>query len=156
MLCSDLARMEVEAISAKASAEAAAMRMREELVGFLVVCDEDLRVQGVLTDRDIAMRVCAEKRPGSVLVGEVMSRDVIACRPGDPISRAEELMAQHRKHRLVVTDAENKLLGVISLTDIAQLEEPLRVARLLREISTRSFRAVPRSGPAPPPSSRPR
>lgn len=145
MLCSDLMRMEVDAISAEMAAEVAARRMRDELVGFLVVCDPESHVLGIVTDRDIAVRVCAENRPTSTPIAEFMSRDVLACRPEDSLARAEDQMVNRRKSRIVVTDAENKLLGVISLTDIAQIEEPLRAARLLREITAREFRSIPKS-----------
>ncbi len=154
MLCSDLMRMEVDAISGEMSAEVVARRMRDELVGFLVVCDAAAHVLGVVTDRDIAIRLCAENRPGTTPVAELMSPDILACRPDDTLARAEVLMATQRKSRILVTDRDNTLLGVISLTDIAQVEEPLRAARVLREVTARGFRSVPRSHRGAPPSSR--
>jgi CBS domain-containing protein len=106
----------------------------------LPVVDADRRVLGILTDRDIVLRACAagaalEKTP----VSEVMSREVVACNATDSLQAAQELMILHQKQRLPVLEG-GKLVGVLSLTDIAQVEEPIRVARLLREITARERR----------------
>jgi CBS domain-containing protein len=106
----------------------------------LPVVDADRRVLGILTDRDIVLRVCAagsalEKTP----VSEVMSREVVACNASDSLQAAQELMISHQKQRLPVLEG-GKLVGILSLTDIAQVEEPIRVARLLREITARERR----------------
>lgn len=145
MLCSDVMRMEVEALPPDATAEDAARKMREELVGFLVVCGPNARVLGVLTDRDVALRVCAAGLPSTTPVSELMTREIVSCRPEDPLTRAEDQMIARQKSRVVVMDEEGRLHGVISLTDVAHFEEPLRAARVLREITAREFRSVPRS-----------
>jgi len=118
----------------------AAQKMREHDIGFLPVCDEADRVVGVLTDRDIVLRACADdKSMSATLVESVMSPDVIACRPAHGIRHAEALMRDNRKSRIVVTDADRVLLGVISFSDIAQYETSGRIAETLTGISSRKY-----------------
>jgi len=140
MNCESLMRAAVAHLGPGVSSSAVAKKMRDEGVGFLPICDADDVVVGVVTDRDIAMRICAEGRLHETPVGEVMSRNLITCRPSDTIDRITELMSRHQKSRLVVVDEVGKLRGVVSLTDLAQCDQPLRVAVLLRQISAREFR----------------
>jgi CBS domain-containing protein len=116
---------------------AAARKMREANVGFLPVCDGGGHIVGVLTDRDIAIRVCAEADvPSETTVESVMTADVVACRPRDELRRAEELMVQTHKSRVVVSDEDGKVVGVISLSDVATHEER-GAARVLRAVAER-------------------
>jgi CBS domain-containing protein len=120
------------------SIQTAAVLMADADVGFLPVCDEEGYVWGVLTDRDIVVRVCAAGGPpGATPVKDAMSRAVIACRPDDSIDVAERLMEENRKSRILVTDEQAKLLGVISLSDIALIERPARAGKTLRRIASR-------------------
>jgi predicted transcriptional regulator len=68
-----------------------------------------------------------------------MSLEVIACRPEDDLSYARELMAQNQKSRIMCIDSEGRLEGVISLSDIAQLDESAGGATL-RHVSGREAR----------------
>lgn len=139
--CSEIMRNEAEPAGPETTADAAARIMREAGVGLVAVCDVQGRVLGVVTDRDIAMRVCGEGRvPSDTSVAEIMTRTLVSCRPNDPLSRAEQLMIEHHKSRILLVDESGRLEGVISLTDIAQCEEPLRAARVFREISQREYR----------------
>jgi CBS domain-containing protein len=141
MLCQEIMKYAVEFAREESTAKQAAEKMRDAKIGFLPVLDERGRVVGVLTDRDIALRVCGESRSADETpVGEIMSREIVSCRPEDPLSKAEELMVKHYKARIVMTDSEGKLLGLISLTDVAQYEEPLRAARIVRQVGAREFR----------------
>lgn len=122
--------------------------MRDAQTGFLPVCDGQGKVVGVVTDRDITVRASAEKLPvDRTPVDRIMTRSIIACSEGDPLSRVGELMTQHQRSRVVVTDSDGRLLGVLSLTDLAQYEEPLHLARILRQISSREFRFRRAGGP---------
>jgi CBS domain-containing protein len=140
MRCRDAMRRRLAVVGPERSVLEAAKMMRECGCGMLPVVDSDRRVLGMVTDRDIVLRACAaghslEKTP----VSSVMSREVVSCDVGDSLQAAQELMIMHQKQRLPVLEG-GKLVGVLSLTDIAQLEEPLRVARLVREITAREFR----------------
>lgn len=116
----------------------AARLMAERNTGFLPVCDRAGVVVGVLTDRDLVLRVMAKNvPPGSVPVEQVMSRDVISCRPDDDLRRCEGLMATYRKARLPVCDESGRLVGVLSLSDVAQADRSVEAGAVLREVTAR-------------------
>ena len=100
----------------------------------------DGRVVGVVTDRDLALRICSEDiRPSTTLLSEVMSSGVISCRPEDPVTRAEALMRKHRITRVVVTRHDGSLAGVLSLSDLVFYEPPARMGRTLRAVAERKY-----------------
>jgi CBS domain-containing protein len=119
MLCKDVMRRPVECTNERETAEAAARRMRDANIGFLPVRAENNEVLGVLTDRDLAMRVVAEGlKPSKARVGDIMTRTVIWCRATDELREAQKLMAEHHRSRIIVLDEARGLAGVISLSDI--------------------------------------
>ncbi|UUP18146.1 CBS domain-containing protein [Nitratireductor thuwali] len=98
----------------------AARKMREDDVGALPVGEND-RLIGMVTDRDIAMRgVAAEGASGNIAVREVMSERVFYCFDDEPVERAGELMAEHQVHRLPVLNRDKRLVGIVSLADLAR------------------------------------
>ncbi|WP_438019393.1 CBS domain-containing protein [Sorangium sp. So ce315] len=135
MLCREIMTREVQCIMADDTIRTAARKMRDANVGFLPVCDEAYRVLGTLTDRDLAIRVLADNRPLSTRAGDVMTRQVIACRPDDDVQRAEQLMGYHHKSRVLCTEADGRLVGVISLSDIAQREDDRNTAQTVRRVT---------------------
>lgn len=97
----------------------AASLMRQLDVGVLPVCDDD-SVVGMLTDRDIAVRAVAEARdPSNTLVREIMSPGTICVRDDDPVEDAVRIMEEHQIRRAPVLNRDNKLVGIVSLGDIA-------------------------------------
>ena len=137
MRCEEIMKRTVECVTAKDSVQVAARKMRDENVGFLPVCENGSKVIGTITDRDIAIRACADDKPASkTKIADVMTREVVSCKPSDDISRAEELMGKHHKSRMICIDDGGKLAGVISLSDIAQHQADAG-AQTLREVTTR-------------------
>lgn len=137
MLCSDIMTKELAIVTPSDTIATAARVMRDANIGFLPVCDPDQVVLGVLTDRDLAVRAVAGAKPAETPVSAVMSRDVVCCRPGDELEVAERLMRTRRKARMMCTDAELKLCGIISLSDLAQHETARSISLLLRHLSAR-------------------
>jgi CBS domain-containing protein len=135
----EIMKRDVECLAPRESVQAAAARMREQNIGFLPVCDDGMKVLGTVTDRDIALQIVAEQRPASTAVEQIMTRQVVACRPEDDIEDARELMAAHRKSRLMCVDDDGRLVGVISLSDLAKLDGE-GAARTLNEVSRREAR----------------
>ena len=146
LTCADVMHRPVRWISENDTASTAARVMREENVGFLVVCDGSGRARGTVTDRDLALNALEDPGGPGTHVAEFMARDLVTCRPSDPIDVAERVMSQHQKSRLVITDAEGVVHGVLSVADITQREDPTRAGQLVREIHRREVR---------PPSPRP-
>jgi CBS domain-containing protein len=136
--CTDVMKVVPQAVRENDPLRLAAEIMSAANVGFLPVCDDGGKVVGTITDRDIVVRAVAPGLdPDARLVGEVMSRDVVACRPDDELAVAEQFMAQYQVSRLVVIGEDEVLEGVISLSDIAEHEPASRAARTLRAIAAR-------------------
>jgi CBS domain-containing protein len=90
-------------------------------VGSIPVVDQDHRVVGMITDRDICMTAYFQDRPlSNIAVHQAMASNVIACRPEDDVKTAQRLMRDHQLHRLPVIDREGHLLGVVSVNDLAR------------------------------------
>jgi CBS-domain-containing membrane protein len=89
--------------------------------GVVPVVDNDHRVAGILTDRDICMATAMQgRRPAEVRAGECMSKIVFSVHEEDNIQDALDIMAEHQLRRLPVVDSEGGLAGIVSLSDIAR------------------------------------
>jgi CBS domain-containing protein len=136
--CADVMKSDVRTVGERDSVSRAADLMTVANIGFLPVIDQQRRVVGTLTDRDIVVRVVAQGRlSAETRVGEVMSRDVASCRSDDDVSMAETLMGQRQVSRLVLTREDGTLAGVISLSDIAERESLQRAGGTLRAVAAR-------------------
>jgi len=71
-----------------------------------------------------------------------MTREVVACRPEDDLRQAQQLMGDRCKSRILCTSEAGQLLGVISLSDIAQLDGSVDAVATLRKVSSREVRSV--------------
>lgn len=140
MNCDAIMKREVESVSPQDTVDYAARRMRDENIGFLPVCDENRKVLGALTDRDIAIRLVAGNKPASTSVVEIMTMQVVSCRPQDDIREAERLMVRNHKSRIMCIDDAGQLAGVISLSDIARHDGSDRVSTTLRGVTEREAR----------------
>lgn len=136
MRCSEIMKTDVECVSPQTSLRDAARRMRDHVIGFLPVCDEAMRPMGTITDRDIAIRAVAGELSIRGPVAACMSVEVIDCSPNDDIDYARELMERHRVSRIMCTNREGHIEGVISLSDIVDLDEQSG-AHTLRQVSQR-------------------
>lgn len=117
---------------------ALAARLMDELnVGALPVC-ENLEVRGLLTDRDITVRVIAAGLdPASTLAHEVMTDRVRCASVQQSVAEALALMGKVQIRRLPVLDEQGRLAGIVTLGDLAAQAVP-GVAETLRDISTPS------------------
>jgi CBS domain-containing protein/HSP20 family molecular chaperone IbpA len=105
-------------------------------IGSVPVCRADGTLLGILTDRDIAVRVTAKTLdPTKTTAGEVMTPDPVTCSADDALLRAEQLMADAQVRRLPVVDAKGTLVGYLAMAKIARRDQECRAGRLLREIS---------------------
>lgn len=118
----EIARTEEEVISVTADATVAAATtvMKDENVGSVLVTeDEDL--VGILTDRDVAVRVTAEGRaPGETLVRDVMTEEMVTATVDDEISDVIEAMGDEEVRRIPVIDG-GEVAGIVALDDIVVL-----------------------------------
>jgi CBS domain-containing protein len=108
----------VHAINPEATILEATQKMNRHRIGSLIVMHEENFV-GILTERDILMRVVAEeKEPRSVRVDEVMTTEVICCQPDTSVEEASSIMKSHRVRHLPVCDAEGRMIGLVSIGDL--------------------------------------
>jgi|SRR5712664_2464893 CBS domain-containing protein len=101
----------------------AARRMRDENIGALPVvpAGENDRVVGMVTDRDIVVRAVAENRlPSNAAVSTVMSEGVYYCFDDDSLEQAAQIMAEHQVRRLPVLNRDQRLVGIVTIADIAR------------------------------------
>jgi CBS domain-containing protein len=120
-----------------------AARMAKRNVGTLVVLDADKRPQGIVTDRDLVMRVLAPARdPRASRVGDVMSPAPHVIAETAPIEEALTRMRAGGFRRLPVVDAAERLVGIVSLDDVLGLlaEEMVQVGALLARETPQSGR----------------
>jgi len=115
---SDVMSSDVQTISPDATIEEAAQEMRDGDFGLVPVA-EDEELLGVITDRDIAIRAVAEGKDPSTLVREIMSEEVVWASEDDSVEDAARIMSDHQIRRLSVVDAEQHLVGIVSLGDFA-------------------------------------
>ena len=109
----------VEVVGPDATLQEAARTMERLDIGSVPVCDGE-RLVGMLTDRDITVRATAEGRdPASTPVRDIMTQDVLYCFEDDDIQAAAETMQRAQIRRLVVLDRSKRLVGFVSLGDLA-------------------------------------
>jgi CBS domain-containing protein len=107
------------ALDASASVVDAAEIMRDADIGDVVVL-EDQQLYGILTDRDIVVRVLAEgSDPASVRVGEVCSRELTTIPPTASVADAVRLIREKAIRRLPVVEEDGEVVGIVSMGDIA-------------------------------------
>jgi CBS domain-containing protein len=102
--------------------------------GILPVGEND-KLIGMITDRDIAVRAVGQGRDPSVRVRDVMSPEVKYCFEDEDIGHAESSMSELKVRRLLVVDRAKRLVGIISLGDIAKSRSSRKVGRVLREVT---------------------
>ena len=110
---------DVEIISPHSTLQEAAALMKKLDVGPLPVCQDD-RLVGVVTDRDITVRATAEGQdPWGTRVRDVMSTKVVSCFDDQEVEEAAALMRKNEVRRLLVLDRNKRLVGIVSLGDLA-------------------------------------
>jgi signal-transduction protein with cAMP-binding, CBS, and nucleotidyltransferase domain len=120
MRVSDICSRSVSLIGLSSSAREAAWKMNESQTGTLVVvARNDATPIGILTDRDLVLRVLAKgASPEAVPVGDVMTRDVGTCRSDDDLFKATQTMRRYGVRRLPVLDESGHVIGLITADDI--------------------------------------
>jgi len=118
--------------------EVARLMKTEDIGPVLIVDNEQSKtLVGIVTDRDIVVKVIAEGRDvNATRVGEAMSKKLVTCRADDDVDVAMKAMAQFQLRRIPVVGENMKLLGIISQADVAtRVDAPERTGEVVREIS---------------------
>jgi CBS domain-containing protein len=113
----------------------AAKRLAELDVGAMPICGEDDRLKGMLTDRDIVVKVLAEGRdPASTRAGELAEGKPVTIGADDSVEEALRTMKEHKVRRLPVIDG-HELIGIVSQADLAKNVDEEEVGELVEAIS---------------------
>ena len=108
----------------RATVAEAARAMRDSDIGDVIVLDETQSARGIVTDRDIAVRLVAEgKDPSATALGDICSRDLYTLTPDDSVGDAIKLMSDKAIRRVIIIDSD-KPVGVVSLGDLAVKQDP--------------------------------
>ena len=136
MQLKDIMTPEVERIHKDENLQKAAQRMKALDVGLIPIYDGD-RLVGMLTDRDITVRATAAGcNPATTPVGQVMTSEVVYGFEDQPVEEAARVMEEKQIRRLMVLNRDKRLVGVVSLGDLATHPGARRVAgEALEEIS---------------------
>ena len=141
MQIKDAMTMGVEVVRPDETLQEAARKMKSIDVGPLPVCDGD-RLVGMITDRDIIVRATAEGRdPKTTLVKAAMTPGVVYVYEDQDIEEAAALMKERQIRRLVVLDRTKRLVGILSLGDIAEEADEVTSGEVLERVSEPSRHA---------------
>jgi CBS domain-containing protein len=130
----DVMSVSVASVTRRAFARDAARMMRDRDIGFLPVCEADGTVVGVVTDRDLVVGVLAADQPPTIPVEEIMTPDPIVCYASDDLAWCERLMSENQVNRMVVVGDDERLVGVISLADLAMVESEEAVGGVVSDV----------------------
>jgi CBS domain-containing protein len=127
----------VVTIDADATVMKAVKLMNENEIGCLIVMRRG-RAVGIITERDLLKRVIAKsKNPKKTQVREIMTKPLIAGQPDMDLEEATKLMFKMKIKKLPVVESEGKLLGLITLTDVARFQP--QMIRILKKLSARTL-----------------
>lgn len=119
-------------------ANVAVMMKRENIGPIPVIENEQTRkLVGIVTDRDLAMKIVAEGRDAkSTKVETVMTHNVVTCHAEDDLQKALDAMSDHQLRRIPIVDNNNRILGIIAQADVAiRVNQPDKTAAIVKEIS---------------------
>jgi CBS domain-containing protein len=139
MKCSEVMTKDPVCCLSTDTVDKAAQLMRDENVGPIpVVADQQTKkLIGIITDRDLALKVVAEARDAkSTRVDDVMTTGIVACREGDDFENALKAMEEHQVRRIPVIDENDHIVGIIAQADIAtRVGKAKKTAEMVEEIS---------------------
>ena len=137
MKAQDVMTGEPRSLTPDSSAREAAQLMKEINAGVIPVVEGDSKkLVGVVTDRDIAIRVVAEGKDADCRVSEVMSAGRIAtCSPTDDVDRVMETMSREQVRRIPIVDERGDLVGIVAQADIVRKADDKKAERTVEKIS---------------------
>jgi CBS domain-containing protein len=149
MKSGDVMNLNAEWIPSSATALEAARIMRDRSTSYLLVFDStpERRLRGIVTDRDLATRVCAENKLAEATpVVDVATSEMVSCDQDDDLRVAEQKMRDTEKSRLVVLDKAGEVVGVLCLADILRRSGRGRAVKTAEAVLAKDAR-----GPQTPP-----
>ena len=136
MKLSEIMTRDVVVLQPDDSLQSAAKKMRDRNIGFLPVCDGEELI-GVISDRDITIRALADGMDVNIMLGrDLMTVPAIYCFDDQDIREAAKIMEENQIRQLVVLSREDRrLVGVVSLGDLARNDSADRSGQVLQKVS---------------------
>ena len=137
MTCKEVMTKDPKTCAPTDTVERAAQLMKSEDVGPIPIVGDNGKLEGIITDRDIVLKVVAEGQdPKTTTLAGVMTTDVITCTADGDIEATLDLMEDNQVRRIPVVDASGRLVGIISQADVAtRLDDSEKTAELVEDIS---------------------
>ena len=137
MTCSEIMTGNPEYVRPTDSVMKAAQLMKSQDVGPIPIVKDGKTLEGIVTDRDLALKVVAKGLdPKTTPVEDVMTDNVVTCNANDDIQKALELMQKHQVRRIPVVDSDDHLLGIIAQADVAtRLGSARTTGKIVEDIS---------------------
>jgi len=138
MICSEIMTKDPECCVPSDSVMKAAQLMKSEDVGPIPIVEDkkEKKLTGIVTDRDLAIKVVAEARdPKTTQVEEVMSEGLVTCRENDDVQSVLKLMEDNQIRRIPVVDQSDHLLGIIAQADVATRLGSRTTGRVVEQVS---------------------
>jgi len=135
MKVSEIMTRDVRLLSPDQTIREAASLMADIDVGSLPVGDND-RLVGMITDRDIVIRAVAQGKSADTKVADVMSKEILYCVDTDEIDDVARNMGKAQVRRLPVVNSDKRLVGIVSLGDLARNDDPATIGRTVTKVST--------------------
>ena len=134
--CSEIMTCDVKTAAPGTSLRDAAVMMRDGDMGSIPVVDGG-RLVGIVTDRDMVVRVIAKGNGAETPVSEAMTTDLVTVKPDDFVFEAIRLMGERQVRRIPVVGDNGELAGIIAIADVAlETEDQREIAETLEEISS--------------------
>ena len=135
MKVSKIMTRDVRLLSPNNTIREAAILMAEIDTGALPVGEDD-RLVGMVTDRDIVIRGLAQGRPPEAKIADVMSKEMLYCFDTDEIDDVARSMGKAQVRRLPVVNKDKRLVGIVSLGDLANKDDPATIGHTVTRVST--------------------
>ena len=139
MICSEIMTKDPECCLPSDTVMQAAQLMKSEDVGPIPIVEskDERKLTGIVTDRDLAIKVVAEARdPKTTQIEEIMSEGLVTCHENDDIQSVLQLMQDNQIRRIPVVDKGDHLVGIIAQADVAtRLRSPKAVGKVVEQIS---------------------
>jgi CBS domain-containing protein len=143
MVVREIAARDAKSLSPDADLASAAKIMWDCDCGAVPVVNEDRRVVGMVTDRDICIAAATRAAvPSSIPVRDVMSREVASCKADDDVRNALKTMKERRIRRLPVLDSDGRLSGMLSINDLVMRTDTRAGAAVPGELFLDTLKAI--------------
>jgi CBS domain-containing protein len=117
----DIMKTDIVYVSPESTIPEAIKAMRDWNVNYLIIMEENEKIDGVITDGDILYSIYKQKiNPENTKISEIMTKDIVTLKPEESVKNALEIMIENKVRRLPIVEKGSHLVGLVSMTDIEE------------------------------------